>query len=153
MPKVLTPAMKAAMQGDWAELVGPTRTEVHIQIQGDTIGDPAPWVTALLQLLQSAGQPNWAAQPFGSAPVSGALTPIPHAEGHWDGGVVAVAATPEAALALARCLNEQCIPGASGSSRLALSMQHDYAEMATTRRRRSGKAGRGARPAGRPSAH
>ena len=152
-PQVLTPAMTAAMQGDWADLVGPARAEVHIQLQGDTGEDPAPWLAVILNTLQAAGQPGWTTQTLGSPPISGTITPIPHAGGHWDGGLIAVAASPVAAHALARCLNEQCIHGAAGSSRLALSVQHDYEDVIAARRPRSGNGGRGARLAGRPSAH
>ena len=112
-----------------------------------------PWLAVILASLREAGQGDWVAQQLGQPPVSGTITPIPHASGHWDGGLIAVAASPDAARVVARSLNAMCIPGAAGTSRLAINVRHDYSDEAAPGRQRPGKGGRGARPAGRLPAH
>ena len=140
------------MQGDWAELIGPTRTEVHIQLHGDTIDDPAPWTQVLRERLETGGVRGLDIRSLGDQPMTGSITPIPNAAGDWDGGFLLVAATSDMALAAARCLNGLCIPSASGTTRVGLRLAHDMGDAPRARGAAVGKSGRGARRAGRPSA-
>ena len=152
VPQTLLPGQMAAMQGDWAGMVGPARAEIHIQLHGDTVTDPAPWAAVLLERLQAAGLRDVRGQDLGVAPAMGTLTPIPQAAGHWDGGMLLVLPTAAGAEKAATVLNGLCIPGASGSSRVGLRVTHDLEDAAVTSGGARGRAGRGARRAGRPSA-
>ena len=151
-PDAVSPAQAAALQGDWSSMGGPARTEVLIQLRGDWSDDVGPWLRALATKMGSLGGPPPQLQGLEDEPAMNTLTPIAAADGNWDGGVLFVARTPDQAQMAASRLNNLCIPGASGTSRLRVNLRHDFNETGERLVPTLGKSGRRARRAGRPSA-
>ena len=131
---------------------GPARTEVLIQLRGDWSADAGPWLRALATKMGALGGPSPQLQGLEDEPTMNTMTPIAAADGTWDGGVLFVARTPEQAQKAASRLNNLCIPGASGTSRLRVNLRHDFNETGERLEPAPGKSGRRARRAGRPSA-
>ena len=153
-PQRLTPMQRALLTNTWEETLGSSRTAVHLQVRGDSGTDPAPWIQWVAEravaMLPTAGQ--WTRGEMGVAPALRQITPVAGIQSSWDGGLILNAATPEEANALAQRLNGLCVGGAGGSTRLGVHLLHDGSETQHANGRRSGKGGRGARRAGRPSA-
>ena len=155
-PHTLTSQQRARITKYWTPVAGPSRTAVHIQVRGDSLDDPRPWMQWVAErsvaCLPSAGA--WTFGTMGEVPQIRQITAVAGIRSPWDGGIVLTAATPAEATFLAQRLNNLCVHGASGSSRLGVRLSHDLenTQYDGTTQRRSGKDGRGARRAGRSSA-
>ena len=164
-PQTLQALQQGLLANRWEDLVGTSRTAVHVQVRGDTTDDPLPWARWLadvvVRLLPTAGA--WTLAPLGSPPTIHSITPMAGLDYAWDGGLVLCADSPEEAQTLAIHLNSLCVGGASGPTRVGIRLVHDLDEgerptaassttsTRTSQGRRQGKDGRGRR-AGRPPA-
>ena len=137
------------MLGNWGEVAGPSRTDIHVQIKGDTMEDPGALLTVLANKVEEWTGIQYAAQALGTRPSRHSLTPIPNPFGKWDGGIVVVTASSEEAIALASRLNDCCIPGAGGTTRLGVDLRHGYTHLQVSWARDAQGSGGHRRSAGR----
>ena len=161
VPQHLSPGQRAQLSGDWLAEAGLGRSAVPVLIRGDTALDPEPWQQWLREklapLLPCSQQ--WQLGVPGDDSSEHCIAAIPGVISEWDGGVVVTASTPAEAAAVARLLNQLCVGGASGSSRLAVRLTHELQEhpsssagrsaASSTPKRPSGKGGRAPGRAGR----
>ena len=63
---------------------------------------------------------------IGRPPASTTRPPIAGKNGYWDGGFLVETLTPDITASTAKMLNNLCLMGTAGSSRLQVKVKHDY---------------------------